>query len=78
LSLTSLGETAAVALHQRRNSQGFEQLAADAKDAGEIAAHALAEIQRKGNEPAFENGASHGREVADPSSAEPARRVHAV
>ena len=51
LALTSLGETTAVALHQARNSRGFENLAADAKDAGEVVAMALAEIQRRGGRP---------------------------
>jgi DNA-damage-inducible protein D len=51
LALTSLGETTAVALHQARNSKGFESLEADAKDAGEVVALALAEIQRRGGKP---------------------------
>jgi hypothetical protein len=67
-----------VVLHQRRNSQGFAQLAADAKDAGEIVSHTLAEIQRKGDEPVVGDDTSHGREDADQKSVEPVRRAHAV
>lgn len=51
LALTSLGETTAVALHQSRNSHGAQKLSADAKDAGEIVAATLAEIERRGGRP---------------------------
>lgn len=48
LVLTMLGETAAVALHRDRNSQGFDQLLADARDAGEIAARTKEDIEHRG------------------------------
>jgi hypothetical protein len=47
LTLTSLAETTAAALSRARNSQGLEQLAQDARDAGEIAAATLSEIERR-------------------------------
>src|SRR5687767_11015282 len=47
LALTALAETTAVALARNRGSQGVEQLARDARDAGEIAAQTLAEIERR-------------------------------
>jgi len=54
LALTSLGETAAVALHQARNSQGLEQLDADAKDAGEIVAQTLTQIEQRSGRPVLQ------------------------
>jgi hypothetical protein len=36
LALTALGETVAVELHRQRNSRSFEQLDADARDAGDM------------------------------------------
>ena len=45
LALTSLGETTAVALHQSRNSNSFEQLEADTGDAGDIVAAARNQIE---------------------------------
>jgi hypothetical protein len=48
LTLTTLGETAAVELHRGHNSQGFEQLQADVKSAGEVARMARVEIERRG------------------------------
>ena len=47
LAITSLVETTAVALGRSRGSQGVEQLVQDARDAGEIAAQALSEIERR-------------------------------
>ena len=47
LALTTLAETTAVALARNRGSQGVEQLARDARDAGEIAAQTLGEIERR-------------------------------
>ena len=47
LTLTSLAETTAAALSRVRNSNGLEQLAQDARDAGEIAAATLAEMNRR-------------------------------
>jgi DNA-damage-inducible protein D len=68
LALTSLGETTAVALHQARNSKGFESLGADAKDAGEVVALALAEIQRRGGKPVITpaNNRGSGRALSSP------------
>lgn len=37
LSLISLAESYAATLHQERNSQGFDELARDAREAGEVA-----------------------------------------
>ena len=51
LVLTTLGETAAVALHRRRDSRGVDALAADATDAGEIAAAARTELEKRGGQP---------------------------
>ena len=45
LVLTSLGETVAVALHRNRGSQGFDDLLADATEAGRIAGTARKEIE---------------------------------
>lgn len=55
LALVALGETAAVALHQQRESEGFEQLSADAKDAGEVVARTRAEIERHTGHPVVES-----------------------
>ena len=46
LVLTSLGETAAVALHRNRGSAGFEELMADAAEAGRIAGEARTRIEQ--------------------------------
>ena len=46
LVLTSLGETAAVALHRNRGSSGFEELLADAAEAGRIAGEARTRIEQ--------------------------------
>jgi prophage antirepressor-like protein len=51
LSLVTLAETVAVALHRSRNSDGTERLVADAHDAGEIVSQALREIENKGGRP---------------------------
>jgi len=47
LALTALGETTAVALHRARNSEGFEQLHADAQDAGSVVAKTREAIEAK-------------------------------
>jgi DNA-damage-inducible protein D len=46
LVLTSLGVTAAVALHRNRGSSGFEELMADAAEAGRIAGEARTRIEQ--------------------------------
>jgi prophage antirepressor-like protein len=46
LVLTSLGETAAVALHRNRGSSGFDELLADAAEAGRIAGAARTQIEQ--------------------------------
>jgi DNA-damage-inducible protein D len=46
LVLTGLGETAAVALHRNRGSSGFEELMADAAEAGRIAGAARTQIEQ--------------------------------
>jgi DNA-damage-inducible protein D len=58
LALTSLGEMAAVALHQARGSKGLEPLVVDAKDAGRVVAQARDEIEKQ-----------TGRPVASPENA---------
>src|SRR5205085_9835427 len=47
LALTALGETAAVALHRDRDSENFDELLADVKDAGEVVARTRAEIEQR-------------------------------
>ncbi|HEY2586019.1 MAG TPA: hypothetical protein VGI81_09685 [Tepidisphaeraceae bacterium] len=49
LALTTLGETAAVALHQARNSNSFSDLRADTEDAGRIVARTRKQIERLSN-----------------------------
>jgi hypothetical protein len=46
LVLTGLGETAAVALHRNRGSSGFDELVADAREAGRIAGAARTQIEQ--------------------------------
>lgn len=46
LALVTLGETVAVALHQARGSNSFEQLAADSIDAGAVVARTRGQIER--------------------------------
>ena len=58
LTLTMLGESAAVELHRDHNSQGFERLQADVRDAGEITRLARQEIERRG-----------GRAIVTPAAA---------
>jgi len=47
LALTTLAETAAVALHQARDSQGRQQLEVDAAEAGEIVAQTRHQIEQR-------------------------------
>ncbi|MDB5290332.1 MAG: hypothetical protein JWL69_1573 [Phycisphaerales bacterium] len=47
LALTSLGETTAVALHQARSTRGLDRLVSDVKDAGQVVARTLEEIERQ-------------------------------
>jgi DNA-damage-inducible protein D len=77
LALEALGETAAGALHQQRDSQGFEQLTADAKDAGDVVAKTRAEIERHTGHPVVESGNHRGwwagrRRTRRDASAQPA------
>ena len=46
LVLTSLAETAAVALHRNRASHGYDELVGDAQEAGRIAGQARAQIEQ--------------------------------
>ena len=50
LTLTMLGETTAVALHRAHNSQGFDQLQADVRDAGEITRLTREQIEQRGGQ----------------------------
>jgi hypothetical protein len=47
LILTMLAETTAAALHRDHQSQGYEPLLADVRDAGDVAAHTREEIERR-------------------------------
>ena len=47
LALTALGETAAVELHRRRHSSGFDALLLDAKDTGQLIARARKDIEQQ-------------------------------
>jgi hypothetical protein len=51
LALTVLAETVAVNLHRTRDSRGVGQLIADARDAGEIAAKTMREIEARSGRP---------------------------
>lgn len=59
LALTTLGETAAVALHQARNSNSFSDLRADTEDAGRIVARTRKQIERLSHREVVNPG-SHG------------------
>jgi multidrug efflux pump subunit AcrA (membrane-fusion protein) len=48
LALTTLAETTAAVLHRERSSEGIEHLVADVRDAGEIVAGTVREIQKRG------------------------------
>lgn len=56
LALTTLGETAAVALHQARESSGMAQLEADTAEAGEIVAQTRQQIERRGGRSVVQPG----------------------
>ena len=56
LALTTLGETVAVALHRARDSHGFDQLDADARDAGEIVAQTRQQIEHRSGRPVAQPG----------------------
>jgi DNA-damage-inducible protein D len=68
LALTTLGETAAVALHQARDSNSFSDLQADTEDAGRIVARTRKQIERLSDRPVV-NANRHG-----PSSANAPKR----
>jgi len=48
LALTTLAETTAAVLHRQRGSEGAEKLLGDVRDAGEIVASTIADIERRG------------------------------
>jgi hypothetical protein len=56
LALTSLVETVAANLHRARDSHGVEQLASDAKDAGEIVAETRQAIEGRTGRPVVTPG----------------------
>lgn len=72
LALTALGETAAVALHQARNSNSFSDLQADTEDAGRIVAWTRKQVERLSNRPIV-NEKSHGN-ATGPAAKRPRRR----
>lgn len=56
LALLTLGETVAVALHQARGSNSFEQLAADSIDAGTVVSRTRRQIERLSDRPIVQPG----------------------
>jgi DNA-damage-inducible protein D len=56
LALVTLGETVAVALHQARGSNSFEQLTADSIDAGNVVARTRRQIERLSGRPVVQPG----------------------
>jgi len=61
LVLTGLAETAAVALHRSRASNGFDELVKDAQEAGRIAGTARMQIEQGGaRKPRGEGDRDHG------------------
>jgi DNA-damage-inducible protein D len=56
LALTALGETVAVALHRDHDSRGYEDLEADARDAGDIVAKTRDEIEARTGRPVVQSG----------------------
>ena len=75
LALTTLGETAAVALHQARNSQGREQLEVDAAEAGQIVAQTRQQIEQRSGRSVVHPGnhlagSSHGADAGPSKGAE--------
>lgn len=73
LALTTLGETAAVALHQARDSNSFPDLRADTEDAGRIVARTRKQIERLGNRSVV-NASNHGTAGVDVPARPPRRR----
>lgn len=55
LILTMLGEATATKIHKERDSQGFSELATDAKDAGNIAGNARKQIEETIGKPVVSN-----------------------
>jgi DNA-damage-inducible protein D len=51
LILTSLGEATATELHQKRDTQGFDNLQVDAKEAGEVAGNTRRDIESRTGTP---------------------------
>ena len=55
LILTMLGEATATEIHKERDSQGFSELATDAKKAGDIAGNARKQIEETTGKPVVSN-----------------------
>lgn len=55
LILTMLGEATATKIHKERDSQGFNELKIDAKDAGDIAGNTRKQIEEKTGTPVISN-----------------------
>ena len=51
LILTMLGEETAKTLYQTRDTQGFDNLQVDAKEAGQVAGSTRADIERRTGQP---------------------------
>ena len=82
LVLTSLAETSAVALHQARDTHGFEPLRADAREAGRVVARTRKLIEKRCGRPLV-TPARHGtarfarhRNPRTPELAERAKDMH--
>jgi len=56
LVITMLGEVTAAVLHRDRHSNNFEQLQADARDAGQIAAQTRRQIEAQSGQPVIHPG----------------------
>lgn len=52
LALINLAEVASTELHRKRDSQGFNELQRDAKEAGEVGGAARRDIEKRLQEPA--------------------------
>lgn len=78
LALTSLGETASVALHQARDSHGVDQLRRDTDEAGQIVAQTRRQIEERSGRPVVNPGhhrLAPGQRKRHPGAAELANKA---